>query len=329
MRNRKVILTKRPINNTIATDNFKLIEETIPDLLEGQILVKNYYLSIDPYMRGRVNENAGYADSQQINEVMIGGTVGEIIQSNNSNWKRGEYIAGLLGWQEYSISKAEQLQKINDDIPLSYYLGAAGLTGVTAWYGIQKICKPQKGQTVVISAAGGAVGSIAGQLAKLAGCTVIGIAGSMEKCNMVINEFNFDACVNYHLDDFQEQLSQHCPNGIDIYFDNVGGDILDSVLLQMNTFGKVCICGMIARHQQDPLILKNSEAILLSRLSITGYVISDHLECWETALESLIPLIKKKEIVVKETIYHGIKHAPQGLIDILQGHNKGKLIVKL
>src|SRR5512133_3958400 len=289
--NKQVLLDNRPQGEATA-GNFKLVSAETPPLQEGQVLVRHHYLSLDPYMRGRMNDAKSYAAPQPLGQVMQGGTVGEVVESRSPKFQPGDKVFGMGGWQQFSVVNAEQpgaLRKVDTThVPLSHYLGAVGMPGVTAWYGLVKIIEPKAGQTMVVSAATGAVGSAFGALAKARGCRVVGIAGGTEKCTYAVKELGFDACVDYreHKDaaSLSKALKEACPQGIDGYFENVGGMVLDAVLPRMNAFGKIALCGMIAGYDGAPLPLTYPALILMSRLKIQGFIVSEHMEVWPEAL---------------------------------------------
>ena len=251
--NRQILLDNRPVGEA-SESNFKLVSSETPPLGEGQVLVRHHYLSLDPYMRGRMNDGKSYAMPQALGQVMGGGTVGEVIESRSSRFAGGDRVVGMGGWQEYSIVDGQQggvLRKVDtSQVPLSHYLGAVGMPGVTAWYGLEKICAPKVGETMVVSAATGAVGSAFGALSKTRGCHTVGIAGGPDKCHYATSELGFDACIDYkqHADaaSLSRAIKAACPKGIDGYFENVGGMVLDAVLPRMNAFGRIAVCGMIA-----------------------------------------------------------------------------------
>lgn len=334
--NRQWLLDNRPQGEATA-GNFKLVTTSTPALADGQVLVRHHYLSLDPYMRGRMNESKSYAQPQPLGEVMIGGTVGEIVESRHPKFAAGDKVVGMGGWQEYSVVDASQpgaVRKVDTThVPLSHYLGAVGMPGVTAWYGLVKIIAPKAGETVVVSAASGAVGSAYGALAKARGCRVVGIAGGAEKCDYVVRELGFDACVDYkqHADasSLSKALKEACPKGIDGYFENVGGMVLDAVLLRMNAFGRIAVCGMIAGYDGRPLPLTNPALILVSRLKIEGFIVSEHMEVWPEALQELGALVGSGKLRPRESVAQGLEAAPEAFLGLLKGRNFGKQLVKL
>jgi len=299
--------------------------------------VRHHYLSLDPYMRGRMNEGKSYAPPQALGEVMIGGTVGEVLQSQHRAFAVGDKVVGMGGWQQYSVVNAVEpgaLRKVDaTQIPLSAFLGAVGMPGVTAWYGLVKIIEPKAGDTLVVSAATGAVGSAFAALSKARGCRTVGIAGGPDKCRYAVDELGFDACIDYKLypdaASLSKALKEACPNGIDGYFENVGGMILDAVMLRMNAFGRIAVCGMIAGYDGAPLPLSYPALILMSRLKVQGFIVSEHLSDWPAALQELSALMLSGQLHPRESIAQGIEAAPEAFLGLLKGKNFGKQLVKL
>ncbi|KPU88640.1 2-alkenal reductase [Variovorax paradoxus] len=334
--NKQQILDNRPEGEAVAS-NFKLVTAQTPALQDNQVLVRHHYMSLDPYMRGRMNDAKSYAQPQPLGQVMQGGTVGEVVESKHPKYAVGDKVVGFGGWQEYSVVDASQpgaLKKVDTThVPLSHYLGAVGMPGVTAWYGLVKIIAPKAGETVVITAASGAVGSAFGALAKARGCRVVGIAGGPDKCKYVTDELGFDACIDYrqHPDvkTMSAALKEACPNGIDGYFENVGGYIFDAVLLRTNAFARVALCGMIAGYDGQPLPLANPALILINRLKVEGFIVSEHMEVWPEALSELGALVGSGKLKPRESIAQGIEAAPEAFLGLLKGRNFGKQLVKL
>ena len=334
--NRQIVLDNRP-DGEATMSNFKLVTSETPALADGQVLVRHHYLSLDPYMRGRMNESKSYAASQALGEVMIGGTVGEVVESRSPKFKPGDQVVGMGGWQEYSVVDADapgMLRKVDTThVPLSFYLGAVGMPGVTAWYGLVKIINPKPGSTVVVSAASGAVGSTYAALAKARGCRVVGIAGGPEKCRYAVEELHFDACIDYRVHgdvkSMSKALKEACPDGIDGYFENVGGYILDAVLLRTNAFARIAVCGMIAGYDGAPLPLQNPTLILINRLTIEGFIVSEHMEVWPEALKELGTLVAQGKLKPRESVAQGLQAAPEAFLGLLKGKNFGKQLVKL
>jgi NADPH-dependent curcumin reductase CurA len=334
--NQQIVLDNRPQGEATVA-NFKLVSTETPALTDNQVLVRHHFLSLDPYMRGRMNDSKSYAASQPLGEVMIGGTVGEVVESKHPKFQPGDKVVGMGGWQQYSVVDAAQpgaLRKVDTThVPLSYYLGAVGMPGVTAWYGLVKIINPKPGDTVVVSAATGAVGSAFAALAKARGCHTVGIAGGPDKCKYAVEELGFDACIDYklHKDMYSlaKALKEVCPKGIDGYFENVGGMVLDAVLLRMNAFGRIAVCGMIAGYDGQPLPLANPALILVNRLKIEGFIVSEHMEVWPEALTELGTLVAQGKLRPRETVAEGIAAAPEAFMGLLKGKNFGKQLVKL
>jgi hypothetical protein len=334
--NHAIVLDNRP-EAEVSTANFKMITAETPALQDGQVLVKNHYLSLDPYMRGRMNAGKNYAQPQPLGEPMIGGTVGEVAESKNAKFKVGQTVQCMGGWQAYSLINADvpgALKHVNaEKISMSHYLGAVGMPGVTAWYGLNKIIQAKPGATVTVSAASGAVGSAYGALAKARGFRVVGIAGGKAKCDYVVNELGFDACIDYkaHSDyiSLSKALRDACPNGIDGHFENVGGMVLDAVMLRANDFSRIAVCGMIAGYNGEPLPMTNPTLILKSRMTIEGFIVSEHMEVWPEALAELAELIASGKFNPRQTIAQGLASAPEAFMGLLKGHNFGKQVVKL
>jgi NADPH-dependent curcumin reductase CurA len=334
--NRQILLDNRP-QGEATTANFRLASSETPALQDGQVLVRHHYLSLDPYMRGRMNDAKSYAQPQPLGEVFQGGTVGEIAESRNPRFAVGDQVVGFGGWQEYSVVNANQpgaLRKVDTThVPLSHYLGAVGMPGVTAWYGLVKIIAPKAGDTLVVTAASGAVGSAFGALAKARGCRVVGIAGGADKCRYAVDELGFDACIDYrqHPDakSMAAALKEACPQGIDGYFENVGGYIFDAVLQRTNAFARIALCGMIAGYDGQPLPLANPALILVNRLKVEGFIVSEHMEVWPEALAELGSLVATGKLRPRESIAQGIEAAPEAFLGLLKGRNFGKQLVKL
>lgn len=334
--NKQIHLDNRPEGEAVLS-NFKLVTGETPALQDNQVLVRHHYLSLDPYMRGRMNDSKSYAASQPLGAVFQGGTAGEVVESKHPKYKAGDKVVGFGGWQEYSVVDAAQpgmLKKVDTThVPLSHYLGAVGMPGVTAWYGLVKIIAPKEGETVVITAASGAVGSAFGALAKARGCRVVGIAGGPDKCKYVTDELGFDACIDYrqHPDvkSMSAALKEACPKGIDGYFENVGGYILDAVLLRLNAFARIALCGMIAGYDGQPLPITNPTLFLVNRVKLEAFIVSEHMEVWPEALAELGGLVASGKLKPRESIAQGIESAPEAFLGLLKGKNFGKQLVKL
>lgn len=334
--NKQIVLASRPTGEPLA-GNFRLVEAPLPELAAGEVLVRHHYLSLDPYMRGRMNEGRSYAEAQRLNEVMVGATVGEVVASRSAHFQVGDQVVGMGGWQEYQLLDGDRrgaLRKLDrSPIPLPAYLGVVGMPGITAWYGLLQVIAPQPGETIVVSAACGAVGSVVGQLARLRGCRAVGIAGGPEKCRVVVEEFGFDACIDYqqHPDtrSLAAALGAACPRGIDGDFENVGGRILDAVMLRCNSFARIALCGMIAGYNGEAIPLSAPQLILVNRMKIEGFIVSEHMERWPEALHELTRLVAEGRLKYRESIAQGIESAPEAFIGLLKGRNFGKQLVKL
>ena len=324
----RIVLASRP-KGEVSVDNFRLETVPVPDLADGEVLIRNHYLSLDPYMRMRIEDVKSYAAPQAIGETMIGGTVGEVVASKNPRFVAGDKVVGMLGWAEMGVSDGIMIRKVDTThIPLSAYLGSVGMPGMTAWYGLTQIMHPNDGETIVVSAASGAVGSVVGQLAKLRGCRAVGIAGGADKCAYVVNELGFDACVDYKAGNLQADLAAATPNGIDALFENVGGEILDASLARMNPFGRIALCGMIAGYDGEPLAIKNTRVLLTMRLTMRGFIVSEHMDLWPQGLKELGMLVATGKLKFRESIAQDLAMAPEAFIGLLKGKNFGKQLVK-
>ena len=329
-KNIQCTLANRP-TGWVKESDFKIVETDIPKPGTGQVLVKNLYLSLDPYMRGRMNAGPSYAANVEIGGVMVGGTVGEVMESSNPKFKSGDTVSGYFGWQQYGVSSGNELQKVDPKlVPLPAYLGAVGMPGLTAWWGLLDIGAPKAGETVVVSAAAGAVGSIVGQIAKIKGCRAVGIAGGKAKCDLVVKEFGFDACVDYKGGNLAKDLRAAAPKGIDIYFENVGGVILETIALQLNPFARIPLCGLISQYNEvKPHGLDNLVMLLINRVKLQGFIVSDFAAQSGKAVEELAGWVRDGKVKYRETIANGIESAPRAFLGLLKGENIGKQLVKL
>lgn len=326
---RRIVLASRP-DGWVTPDNFRLETVETPPIAEGELLVRNEWLSLDPYMRGRMNDSRSYMKPQALGETMGGGTAGTVVESRNPRFQAGDRVVGYLGWQEFAVSDGNGLHAVDvERVALSAYLGAVGMPGVTAWYGLNRIIVPKPGETIVVSAAAGAVGGVVGQLARLAGCRAVGIAGGAEKCAYVTGELQFDACIDYKAQDVSKALKEAAPNGVDGYFENVGGEIMDAVLPRMNAFGRIALCGLIAGYNAEPIPIRNPTWFLISRLMMRAFIVSEHMEAWPSALKELGSQVAKGAIRYRESVAEGIERAPEAFIGLLKGRNLGKQLVKL
>lgn len=327
---RRYVLAARPGGGEVLPTHFRLEEVPVPALRDGEVLIRNHFLSLDPYMRMRMEDAKNYAAPQPLNEVMIGGTVGEIVESKNPKYAVGDKVFGMMGWAEMGVSDGKLLRKLDDSrVPLSAHLGAVGMPGMTGWYGLTQIIQPKQGETIVVSAASGAVGSVVGQLAKLRGCRAVGIAGGREKCAYVVDDLGFDACIDYKEGNLQADLARATPDGIDGVFENVGGRVFDASLARMNPHGRIALCGLIAGYGGDPMPITNVRAFLSMRLTLRGFIISEHPELWPQGLGELAGLVAEGKLKYRESVAQGLEAAPEAFIGLLKGRNFGKQLVRL
>jgi len=323
-----VLLASRPAG-WVSEENFRLERGPLPQPRDGEVLVKNLWLSLDPYMRGRMSDAKSYVKGVELGEVMVGQTLGEVLESKHAALKPGDKVLTQLGWQLYGATR-EAVKVEEGRAPLSYYLGVLGMPGMTAYFGLKEIGQPKAGDTVVVSAASGAVGSVVGQLAKIWGCRAVGIAGGRQKCDYVVNELGFDACVDYKAGNLHGDLKEACPKGIDVDFENVGGEILDTVLRQMNLASRIVICGLIAEYNAEQAYgYKNMRAILVNRVKMQGMIVFDWKERYGEALKALAGYLAQGKLKYRESVVEGLDNAPKGLIGLLKGQNFGKQLVKL
>ena len=328
--NKQWLLDSRPTAKVSAA-NFKLVERPMPKPSEGQALVRHLYLSLDPYMRGRLSEGPSYAKPQEIGAVMQGGAVGQVVESLSPAFKVGDLVVGSGGWQTHSICDASSARVVDaSKVPVQAFLGPVGMPGVTAWVGVEKILAPKASETLVVSAATGAVGSVVGQLAKARGARVVGIAGGPEKCGYAVSELGFDACVDHKSPTFAEALKAAVPRGIDALFENVGGACFDNCLRRTNDFARIAVCGLIASYEGAATsAIPDARIILVKRLKIEGFIVSDHLAEWPKALTALAAAVASGKLRYRETVREGLEAAPQGLVDLLHGANFGKMLIKV
>lgn len=334
-RNRRIVLAARPVGAPKDSD-FRLEAATVPDPKDGEILIKTVYLSLDPYMRGRMNAGKSYATALEIGDVMVGGTVSQVVSSNNPAFAVGDIVEGRTGWQEYAVTTGKELRKIDPNLaPISTALGVLGMPGMTAYTGLMNIGDPKPGETVVVAAASGAVGSIVGQIAKIKGCRAVGIAGSQDKCDYVVNGFGFDACLNHRDPGFEDALAKACPDGIDVYFENVGGLVWQAVLPLLNPFARVPVCGLIAHYNatglpegpdRSPQIMFN---VLTKRLTLRGFIVTDFADQQQEFLDTVGPWVSSGQIKYREDFADGLENAPAAFQGLLRGENFGKLVVRV
>jgi hypothetical protein len=327
---RRVILKSRPVGAPKPSD-FALVEAPVPAPGEGEILCRTIYLSLDPYMRGRISGVKSYAKGVDPGELMVGGTVGEVLESKHPGFKAGDVVQGYDGWQTHAVSKGAGVRTLDpSQAPISTALGVLGMPGMTAYVGLLDIGQPKPGETVVVSAASGAVGAVVGQIAKLKGCRVVGIAGAKEKCDYVVSQLGFDACVNYKTDELGPALQAACPKGIDVYFENVGGEITEAVVQLLNPFARVPLCGLISQYNATgPITGPNWRVLLTNRVLVKGFIVSDHLDRMPAFLADVGRWVREGKIKYREDVVNGLDNAPAAFIGLLQGKNFGKLIVKV
>lgn len=333
MTNKQIVLAARPVGFPKDSD-FKLIESPIPNAGDGQILVQSIFISVDPYMRGRMNDVKSYAPPVAIGGVMGGGAVGKVIQSNNAAFNEGDIVEGMFGWQEYAVSNGQGVRKIDPSLaPISTALGILGMPGLTAYFGLLEIGKPQPGETVVVSGAAGAVGSIVGQIAKIKGCRAIGIAGADDKVAYLNVELGFDAAFNYKtVDDYFAKLKECCPNGIDVYFDNVGGAITDAVFRLINTKARISICGQISQYNLEELELAPRlilTSLLVKQARAEGFLVFQFADRYPEALVQMAQWLNEGKLKYAEDIEEGIENTPGAFMAMLKGRNTGKQLVKI
>ncbi|WP_313503054.1 NADP-dependent oxidoreductase [Kaistella carnis] len=330
--NKTIILNSRPVGKPQLSD-FKFVEEEMPVLKEGEILLKTKFVSVDPYLRGRMSDAKSYVPPFELQKAMSSGVVAEVLESQNEKFKKGDFVSGMLNWKEFQTSTGENLLKIDDQIaPLSNYLGVLGMTGLTAYFGLTEIGKPKKGETLVVSGAAGAVGSIVGQIGKILGCRVIGIAGTDEKVEMLKSKFGFDEAINYKTtENMTKAIAEVCPDGVDVYFDNVGGTISDSVHANINRLGRIIVCGAISAYNdtsvpQGPRV----EHFLIRKSALMqGFIVGNYADKFPEGMKHLSQWLSEGKLIYSETIVEGFENIPQAFIDLFEGKNKGKMIVKI
>lgn len=328
--NRKITLLTRPAGRPCEA-NFRLVESPLPTPGQGQVLVRNHWLSLDPYMRGRMMDVRSYAPPVGIGEVMVGDTAGEVTLSHHPDFRPGDRVVGALGWQRYGVAEGEALRKVDAErIPLSVHLGAAGMPGVTAYVGLTDLCAAKAGETVVVTAAAGAVGSVAGQLARLRGCTVVGVAGGAAKCRHVVEALGFHDCVDYKAPELRRRLKAALPNGVDCVFDNVGGEVLDALLGRLNPFSRVALCGAISEvDNPSPHGVRRLLPLIVNRVRVQGFIVGDHRARWAAAIDELSGHVASGRIRCHETVAEGLAAAPAAFLDLLAGRSLGKQLVRL
>jgi len=327
--NLQVVLAARPAAMAEESD-FRFVEAAVPEPREGDFLVRVDWLSLDPYMRGRMNEGKSYAARVELGEVMVGGAVGTVVSSRHGGFAEGDKVLGSFGWQRFAVSDGKGVMKLPDPrLPETVWLGAAGMPGITAWMGLGQVGSPKPGETVVVSAASGAVGSVAGQLAKIAGCRAVGIAGGAAKCEHAVKALGFDECIDYKAGPIDAALKAAAPGGVDIYFDNVGGAILDAVLRRVNTGARIPLCGLISGYDGADIPIRNVFSLLVNRVRLQGFIVSDRMDLWPAAMRELAGHVAAGRIRYHETVAHGLENAPRAFLGMLRGENLGKQLVKV
>ena len=331
--NRQIVLKSRPSGYPVL-DNFELIHSDIPDIKDGELLIRTVWMSLDPYMRGRIKESAqlGLGSAHPLGQTMPGGTVGRVVLSKNPNIPIGSFVDSPSGWQDYAVSNGRNLRLLNpDSAPLSTALGILGMPGLTAYHGLFEIGKPQVGETLVVSAASGAVGAVVGQLGKLSGCKVVGIAGTDEKVSYITNDLGFDAGINYKTESVEQKLSEHCPHGVDIYFDNVGGSTSDAAIDLISDRGRVIVCGQISQYNlpEQDTGPRNLWQLLRHQATIEGFTVGRYSNRSDVARERLTRLVQQNKLKYKEDVIEGLENAPSAFIGMMNGQNFGKLLIKV
>ena len=328
--NRQIVLRSRPVGMPKPGD-FDLVESPVPTPNDGEVLTRTIYLSLDPYMRGRISGARSYAQSVEPGQVIVGGTVGEVLESKHPSVARGDIVLGNDGWQSHAVAKGGGLRKLDPkQAPISTALGVLGMPGMTAYVGLLDIGRPKPGETVVVSAASGAVGSAVGQIAKIKGARAVGIAGSQDKCDYVVRELGFDACVNYKTGDLAATLKAACPSGIDVYFENVGGDVLRAVMVLLNQNARIPLCGLISEYNATEIGPgPNLRPFLFNRVLLKGFIVSDHLDRMGDFLKECGGWLREGRLKHREDIVAGLEKAPEAFIGLLQGKNFGKLLVRV
>lgn len=332
MKTKQIVLASRP-KGTPTAANFRIETITLPDIKKGEVALQSNYISVDPYMRGRMNDTKSYTENFQIDKALNGAATATVVESQSNNFKIGDIVAGTLPWQEQCVASEKVIHKIDTTIaPESYYLGVLGMTGLTAYFGLMHIGKPKKGETVVVSGAAGAVGIVVGQIAKIQGCYVVGIAGSDKKAAMLKSKFGFDETINYKTSkDIQKDIANACPKGVDVYFDNVGGAISDAVIANINFYARIALCGQISLYNttETPVGPRIQPMLLTRSVLMQGFIISNFSADFNEGMEHLSRWVKEGKLKFTETIENGFDHLPSALIGLFAGENTGKMVVKM
>ena len=331
-RNRQIVLAARPVGLP-KPDDFRLVEAPVPEPGPGEMLVRTRWLSLDPYMRGRMSEARSYARPVAVGEVMVGAVVGEVVRSHHPDFAPGDVIEERLGWQEYALSRGREARKVDPTLaPVSTALGVLGMPGLTAYFGLLEVGRPRPGETVVVSAASGAVGGVVGQVAKIAGCRVVGLAGSRAKVEHIVGDLGFDAGIDYKaVSDLDAALAAACPRGVDVYFDNVGGRITEAVSRHVNPFARIAVCGLISQYNlaEAELAPRNERFVLVNRVRVQGFIVSDFYARRDEALRQLAAWVREGRLKYREDVVEGLENAPAAFIGLLQGKNFGKQLVRV
>jgi NADPH-dependent curcumin reductase CurA len=333
--NRRIVLASRPSGKP-TVENFRLETVAVPAVGDGEVLLQTEFLSLDPYMRGRMNAGKSYAPAVELGAVMVGGTVSRVVESRNSAFAKGDLVTAYAGWQDYAISDGSDLMKLDPRIPSpSYALGVLGMPGLTAYVGLLDIGQPKAGDTVVLAAATGAVGSVVGQIAKLKGCRVVGIAGGAEKCQYAVEQLGYDACVSHYDDDMAQQLAKACPQGIDVYFENVGGSSWEAVMPLLNNFARIPVCGLIAHYNQTELPpgpdrMSQLQGMILTRsLKMQGFIVGNYRDRIPAFVADMTGWLAEGKVKYREDIVEGLDNAPRAFLGLFSGNNFGKLVVRV
>lgn len=330
--NNSIILARRP-KGVPSLDDFKFQQEAMPSPQDGELLIKTLYVSVDPYLRGRMRDEKSYIEPFQLNEALESGIIGEVIASNNKNFNVGDYVQGMLPWKQFSLSSGTGLNKVDNTMASpTVYLGLLGLTGITAYLGLEKIGDLKAGETLLVSGAAGAVGSVVGQIGKIKGCRVAGIAGSDEKVHQLKDQFGFDEGFNYNTaENLKEAIAKACPQGVDVYFDNVGGEILDAALSNINKFGRVINCGAISLYNESemPVGPRPEGTLIKKSVRMQGFTVRDYIKDFGPSINQLAAWLKEGKLTYNETIVEGFENIPQAFLDLFKGKNQGKMIVKV
>ena len=331
MKTKQIVLASRP-KGFPSLDNFRLETIDVPEIKTGELLLEGMYYSVDPYMRGRMNDAKSYSPPFEIDQAIKGGVIAKVLESISDNFKTGDLVSGMLPWKEHFLASEKEVKKIDTTVaPASYYLGVLGMTGLTAYFGLMHICKPKAGETVIVSGAAGAVGVVVGQIAKLQGCRVIGIAGSDEKTELLKSDFGFDEAINYKTTkDMKKAIATLCPNGVDVYYDNVGGEISDAVIANINFHARIALCGQISLYNSTEIPMgPRIQPMLLTRsVLMQGFIIGNYQNEFPEGIKYLAQWVKEGKLKFTETIETGFDQLPKSLLGLFKGENTGKMIVK-